>query len=124
MKTATSIFSESVPASSSLPCNYSSKLPEDDLDEITAYITVLPDATHALLEPIPIQLKPVGNGEWMASFDEANIAMTGDTPEEAKKLLAYNIIDAVQLFHSQEKVLIPDLQQSLMVLRHYIEIAA
>ncbi len=59
----------------------------------------------------------------MASFDEANIAMTGNTPEEAKEFLSYNIIDAVELFHAKEEALIPDLKQTLVVLRQYIEIS-
>ena len=93
------------------------------IDAVTVHITELPNATHSLLKPIPIRLKPVGEGEWIASFDEANIAMTGDTPQEAKELLSYNIIDAVELFHAKEEVLIPDLKQALMVLRQYIEIS-
>ena len=93
------------------------------IDDVTVHITELPDATHSLLKPIPIRLKPVGEVEWMASFDEANIAMTGDTPEEAKELLSYNIIDAVELFHAKEEALIPDLKQALVVLRQYIEIS-
>ena len=96
---------------------------QDDIDDVTAHITVLPDSPHSLLKPIPIRLKLVGNGEWMASFDEANIAMTGDTPEEAKELLSYNIIDVVEFFHAKEEALIPDLKQALMALRQYIELS-
>lgn len=95
----------------------------DFLTDGTVAITALPEAKHSLLKPIPVRLKPVGEGEWLASFDEANIAMTGDTPEEAKELLAYNIIDALELFHAKENALIPDLKQALMVLRQYIEIS-
>ena len=93
------------------------------VDGVNVHITELPDTTHALIKPIPIRLKSVGEGEWMASFDEANIAMSGDTPEEAKELLSYDIIDAVELFHANEESLIPDLKRNLMVLRQYIDIS-
>ena len=93
------------------------------IDDVAVHIAELPDAAHVLLKPIPIRLKSVGEGEWMASFDEANIAMTGDTPEEAKELLSYDIIDAMELFHANEESLIPDLKQNLMVLRQYIDIS-
>ena len=90
---------------------------------LRSLITVLPEGAYSLREPIPIVMESLESGEWIAKFDEANIAMTGDTPEEARELLAYNIVDAIELFYSHQEALIPDLRQTLQVLLHYIELS-
>ena len=84
-------------------------------------ITTLPDANYEILEPIPVKLKMEESGEWIARFEAANIGMTGSDPEEAKELLGYYIIDAMELFLEEEKTLIPKLKRDLNALRHHIK---
>ncbi len=86
-----------------------------------SFITALPEAPYSLRVPIPILLEALESGGWIATFDEANIAMIGETPEEAKELLSYNIVDAIELFYSHEEALVPDLRQTLEILLRYIE---
>ena len=96
------------------------------ISDRTDFITELPtddsDIDFVLLKPIPVRLSFDGDETWMARFEEANIAMPGDTPEEAKELLSYDIIATFEYFHAEEEKLIPDLKQALMVLRQYIDI--
>ena len=85
-----------------------------------AFIDDLPDVKYTLLKPIPVLLNPVGAGEWVASFEEANIAMSGDDPDDAKESLAYEILYAMESYCAEEEALIPDLKSTLTVLRQSI----
>ena len=98
------------------------KIP-DSVDLITELPNDDSDIDVVLREPIPIRLSFDGVETWMASFEEANIAMPGGTRREAKELLSYDIIATFEYFHAEEEKLIPDLKQALMVLRQYIDIS-
>ena len=98
------------------------KIP-DSVDLITELPNDDSDIDVVLREPIPIRLSFDGVETWMASFEEANIAMPGGTRREAKELLSYDIIATFEYFHAEEEKLIPDLKQALMVLRQYIAIS-
>lgn len=95
----------------------------NDYNDFDDAIYQLPDAKHTLIQPIPVRLNHVGGGEWIASFEEANIAMSGDNPEEAKESLAYDIMYAMELFYAEEEALSPNLKQELKVLRQYIQVS-
>ena len=84
-------------------------------------IEVLPDTNYELLQPIPVQLKLGEDGGWIARFEAANIGMAGNNPEEAKELLSYYLIDAMESFLEEEKSLIPKLKRDLDALRRYIK---
>ena len=87
------------------------------------YVTELPpDGNFSLLKPIPIEITPESGGRWIARFLVADIAMSGSDPSEAKEALVYNLLDTMELFVSEEANLIPVLQQSLDLLRQYIEV--
>lgn len=83
-------------------------------------LNVLPDTTYRLITPIPIQVTCVGIHDWTASFKEANIAMSGNSYDEAKNSLAYDILYTLEDFSAEEGALIPALQDTLRVLRTYI----
>ncbi len=80
-------------------------------------IDTLPDPAYMLLRPIPICVSRDEDGEWVASFKEANVSMSGSDPDEAKDLLAEDIVNAFALFLAEEKRLSPRLTQDLAILR-------
>ena len=84
-------------------------------------IDTLPNPAYTLLRPIPIRLSCDEDGEWVASFQEAHISMSGSDPDEAKELLAEDIVSAFALFLAEEKRLSPRLTQDLTILRQYME---
>ena len=86
------------------------------------YIHALPDQKYKIVKPIRIQLECIGDGEWEARFDEANIAMVGGTHQEATDSLAYDIIYTLEDLSAEEDALIPDLKRVLHVLREHIEL--
>lgn len=84
-------------------------------------IDTLPDPAYTLLQSIPIRLSRDEDGEWVASFKEANISMSGSDPDEAKELLAEDIVSAFALFLAEEGQLSPRLTQDLATLRQYMK---
>lgn len=84
-------------------------------------IDKLPSSAYTLIRPIPICLSRNEDGEWIANFKAANISMSGDDPDEAKELLAEDIMSAFALFLAEEKRLSPRLTQDLAVLRQYMK---
>ena len=87
---------------------------------IPLQIDTLTDSPYSLRQPIPVRLEKQEDGEWIASFEEANISMSGSDSEEAIELLAENIESAFALFLAEEKKLSPRLAQNFAVLRQYI----
>ena len=83
-------------------------------------IETLPDSSYTLLQPIPISWEEQEDGEWIASFEEANISMSGSTVGEAMDLLAEDIEWAFALFTKEETTLSPHLKHDLAVLRQYL----
>ena len=83
-------------------------------------IVALPGSKFELKEPIPVRLE--GNAEegWIASFEDAEIAMSGDTVAEATDALAENIAFAMELHVSEEDNLNDHLRGVLATLRRYI----
>ena len=85
-------------------------------------LTVLPDERYILVQPIPVQLERDEEGEWTASFQVANISMSGSDPYDAQEALAEDIVAAFELYLEEEENLGPGPQQELAVLRQYIRI--
>jgi hypothetical protein len=85
------------------------------------HIDTLPDSPYTLRLPIPVRLERQEDQEWVASFEEAHISMSGSDPEEAMLLLAVDIESAFALFLTEEEALIPRLTQDFAVLRRYIK---
>lgn len=85
------------------------------------FIHISPDARYSLLQPIPVRLEPDEDGEWVASFEEANINMSGSDPEDARQALADDIVEAFALFLAEEETLGPGPEKQLAVLRQYLQ---
>lgn len=68
---------------------------------------------------IPIELTG-SDDEWLASFVDANIAMSGDSPSDALRAVRSEIEDAYKLYRSEPK-LGPELARQLLVLESYID---
>ena len=99
--------------------NYSQPTPVGFHDRT---IMALPDSKFRLKEPIPVRLEGSVEEGWIASFDEANIAISGDTVADATDALAENIIFAMELHISEEENLNDHLRGVLAALRQYIEV--
>jgi hypothetical protein len=89
------------------------------LDDMVTVIGEFPKEPYEITTPILAVLTSVGN-QFLASFIEANIAMTGSTPSEAVGNLAADILDTYELYSAEEDSLGPEPKRQLAVLRRYI----
>lgn len=78
------------------------------------------DDGYRILRPITIQFERSGFG-YVASFLEANIAVSGITRQDAYQALEIEILDAFDDWTADESALGPGPRQQLAVLRQYIE---
>lgn len=83
------------------------------------WIEDLGEARYRILQPIPLEIKRVGTGNFEASFNEANIAMSGSDSNDAFQALVAEILDTLDLLLS-EPSLGPDAAEQLRILRTYI----
>ncbi len=83
-------------------------------------ITARLGTSYALLRPIPVAVEQVGPDDFLAHFEEANIAMSGETAEDARESLLANILDVFDLFTNEEASLGPEPARQLGVLRKYL----
>lgn len=79
----------------------------------------LGEAGYRILQPIPLEIRRVGIGDFEASFREANIAMSGSDSHDALQALVAEILDTFDLLLS-EPSLGPDAAEQLQILRKYI----
>jgi hypothetical protein len=84
----------------------------------TASIGDFPGEPYRTLKPIPVTLHWTGT-EYLARFEEANIAMTGETCSEAIDNLTADILDTFEDY-SAEAALGPAPRHQLAVLRRHI----
>lgn len=77
-----------------------------------------PGEPYAVTVPIPVKIEWTGS-DFLARFDEANIAMTGATRSEALGNLAGAILDTFEDY-SAEAALGPEPARQLAVLRRHI----
>ena len=85
-------------------------------------IVTLPGSKFRLKESIPVRLEGDADEGWIANFDEANIAISGDTVADALDALSENIAFAMELHMSEEDNLNDHLRDILVTLRRYIEV--
>ena len=84
------------------------------------FICALPDERYELLQPIPVSLERDRDEGWIARFDAATISMPGSSPEDAQQALSDDIVEAFELFLSEEDALGPLPQRQLSILQEYI----
>lgn len=85
----------------------------------TTFIGDFPGEAYKVLTPITVRVQTAGR-EFLAGFEEANIAMTGATPSEAVGNLAADILDTYELYSDEEANLGPEPARQLAVLRRHI----
>jgi hypothetical protein len=89
---------------------------ESKADELT--IKDLEDG-YAVIAPIPITIEHVGDSTYLASFDDANIAITGTDKQDAYQSLVAEILDTFDTL-TTEPHLSPMAAAQLAVLRAFI----
>lgn len=78
------------------------------------------DDEHRLARPLTIRFERTGLG-YVASFPEANFAVSGITKQDAREALEAEILDAFDDWTADESALGPGPRQQLAVLRQYVE---
>jgi hypothetical protein len=82
-------------------------------------ITNLESSRYSLKQPITLGIEQVGDDEWLATFAEADLSRSGDTPHDAVDWLRSSIVQLFQVFKT-EKALGPLPKRQLEVLGRYI----
>ncbi len=83
-------------------------------------IDYFPNEPYRLLKSILVRIQLIGEGDFLASFDEANLAMSGDTAQEALQNLAAHVLDVFELLSEEEGALGPGPTEQLRILRTYL----
>ncbi len=84
-------------------------------------INRLPDSSYKLTAPVVISVEHAQQG-FIASFDAANVHMSGDTPREAIENVLCLMIDLFDTFSANEEALGKEPRRQLDVLRSYIQV--
>jgi hypothetical protein len=79
-----------------------------------------PDEPYRLLKPIVVQVKRLGDDDFLASFNDANMEISGDSAQEAFQNLAAHILDVLEVLEKGESALGPEPARQLAVLRDHI----
>ena len=79
-----------------------------------------PGEPYRLLKPITVQVKCLGDDDFLASFHAANMAISGDSVQEAFQNLAAHILDVLEVLEQEESTLGPEPARQLAVLRDHI----
>lgn len=89
-----------------------------DLPDVT---DEFPDAKYDLESHIFVRVEKDDTGSWMATFEDANIAMSGIDPEDALQSLRYEIVYSMESLLSSEDMLSLKLKRRFDVLRRHIK---
>jgi hypothetical protein len=79
-----------------------------------------PDEPYRLLKPIVVRVKRLDDDDFLASFSDANMAISGDSAQEAFQNLAAHILDVLEVLERGESALAPEPARQLAVLRDHI----
>ena len=77
------------------------------------------EAGYRILQSIPVELRRVESGDFEASFQEANIAMSGSDSSDALQALAAEILETFDVL-VREQNLGPDAAEQRQILRTHI----
>ena len=83
------------------------------------WIDDLGEAGYRILQPIPVEIRRVGIGDFEASFRKANIAMSGSDRDDAFQALVAEILETFDVL-LREQNLGPDAAMQRRILRTYI----
>jgi len=90
--------------------------PHDDI----SYINSLHDDRYELIQSIPVKIERDPEVGWAAWFEEAQIAMPGTDPNDAKQALADSIVDTFEDLSLEVDDLGPHPLNQLRVLRYFL----
>lgn len=79
----------------------------------------LGEAGYRVLQPIPVEIKRVGIGDFEASFRETNIAISGSDQDDAYQALVAEILETFDVLLTEQN-LGPDATEQRRILRTYI----
>jgi hypothetical protein len=85
-----------------------------------AVINALPGEPYKVLQPISVTFEWIGEEGVLARFDDANIEITGDTPQDAFQSLVTVLLDTFEDFSRESERLGPEPARQLSVLRKYV----
>jgi hypothetical protein len=85
-------------------------------------ISTLPDDRIDLVRPIVVEVRQDENEDWVVSFDEANVSMSGEGPVDAYQAFSEYLVELFLLLTEKERVLGPGPQEQLAVLREYMRV--
>ena len=83
------------------------------------WIDDLGEAGYRTLQPIPVEIRRVGIGDFEASFRKANIAMSGSDSHDALQALVAEILETFDVLLTEQN-LGPDAAEQRRILRTYI----
>ncbi len=83
------------------------------------WIDNLDEPGYRLLRPIPVEIRRVEYGYFLASFSDANIAISGQDSDDAFQTLKVEIIETFEVL-IEEPNLGPDAKEQLRTLNIYI----
>lgn len=86
----------------------------------TASITSFPGEAYIVREPIPVMIERLGESDFLARFVQANLAMSGETEQEAFQNLVAEILDAFDALSQERTNLGPEPVRQLDVLDKYL----
>jgi hypothetical protein len=90
---------------------------QDDAPEICLINSL--EEGYVVLLPIPVQISRSTDGTYLASFEEANIAIGGADPQDAYQSLVAEILDTIDTLIDEPR-LSPPAAAQLQVLRNYV----
>ena len=84
-------------------------------------INDFPNEPYTVIEPIPVTIEKTAPQDFTASFHEADIAMSGESIEEALQNLAADILDVYELLRGEpSERLCHGPRQQLTTLRRFL----
>jgi hypothetical protein len=88
---------------------------------VVRWISRFPNEPYEVVKQIQVIIEKVEPLEFLASFTDANIAMSGESIEEAQLNLAAHILDVYETLRDENPELLgPEPQRQLRVLRQYL----
>lgn len=81
----------------------------------------IPDGEpYQIIRPIPVKIEDDNEIEFTATFEAANIAIGGETPQDSFRWIVLEVLDTLDSLLSHGETLGPDAEKQLHTLSHYI----
>lgn len=85
------------------------------------YLHSFPGEPYDILQPIPIKIECMGEDDFLASFDEVNLSIGGETEQEALQNIIAEILDTFEIFSGEEYRIGPEPAHQLRVMKKYLK---